>query len=116
MPRPCGGSSSTVDRRALAALCVAGYARALGRYFVSEDFLILRHLASAPLWETAWAHLTGPLLGVTFVEFYRPVSAFLLHGELLLWGTLPAPYLLTHLGGDDDGLLRQKRLRWMELL
>ncbi len=61
---------------ALAALCAAGYARALDRYFVSEDFLILRQLASASLWEAAWAHLTGPLLGVTFVGFYRPVSAF----------------------------------------
>lgn len=98
----------------LAALCLVGYARALGRYFVSEDFLILRQLAAGSFWETAWAHLTGPLLGVTFVQFYRPVSALLLHGEWLLWGAWPAPYLLTHLGVHlaNAILVHRLALRW----
>ena len=82
---------------AVAALCLLAYGRALSRGFVSEDFFVLRRFAAGSLWETAWAHLTGPLLEISFVKFYRPVSAFLAHLEYLLWGTLPAGYLVTHL-------------------
>ena len=73
----------------LAALCLAGYGRALGRYFVSEDFFVLRRLAEGDFWPTAWDQLTGPLLGISFVKFYRPVSAFLIQAEHQLWGADP---------------------------
>ncbi len=98
----------------LAALCALAYGRALGRSFVSEDFLILRQLAESPLWPTAWAHLTGPLLEVTFVGFYRPVSAFLLHLEVLLFGAAPAPYLALHLAVHvaNAALVHRLALAW----
>ncbi|MEM7586616.1 MAG: hypothetical protein AAF560_24720 [Acidobacteriota bacterium] len=81
----------------LALLCVASYAPALTRYFVSEDFFILRRMASSSLWQMTLEHLTGPLLEISFVKFYRPVAGFLLHLESLLWGAAPTGYLVTHL-------------------
>lgn len=81
----------------VAGLTLAAYAPAFGRYFVSEDFFVLRWLAERSLWESTWAHLTGPLLEITFVKFYRPVAGLLAHLEVLAWGTTPAGYLVTHL-------------------
>lgn len=80
------------------ALALAGlYAPAFGRYFVSEDFLILRRLARPDFWAVAAESFTGPWLGVTFVQFYRPLSSFLLQSEIWLFGVHPAPYLVAHL-------------------
>ncbi len=81
----------------LALLCFLSYGPALSRYFVSEDFFVLRRLAASSLWDTTWTHLTGPLLEISFVKFYRPVAGFLLHVESLLWGAAPSGYLITHL-------------------
>ena len=86
-----------VHLASLAALCLVGYGGGLTRYFVSEDFVFLRRLSSSSLWEMTLAHLTGPQLEVTFVKFYRPVAGFLLDLEVLLWGTRPTGYLVTHL-------------------
>ncbi|MEM7356803.1 MAG: hypothetical protein AAF657_38670, partial [Acidobacteriota bacterium] len=74
-----------------------GFGPGLGRYFVSEDFFVLRWLTASSLGEATWAHLTGPLLEISFVKFYRPVAAFLLHLETLFWGMQPTGYLVTHL-------------------
>ncbi len=82
---------------AVAGLCLLAYGRGLTRYFVSEDFFVLRRFAESSLWESTRAHLTGPLLEISFVKFYRPVSAFLANLEYLLWGTEPTGYLITHL-------------------
>ena len=82
---------------AAAVLCLLAYGKGLSRYFVSEDFFVLRRFAESSLWDTTWAHLTGPLLEISFVKFYRPVSGFLVHLEYLLWGTEPTGYLVTHL-------------------
>jgi hypothetical protein len=80
------------------ALVLAGlYAPAFGRYFVSEDFLILRRLARPDFWAVAAESFAGPWLGVTFVQFYRPLSSLLLQVEVALFGVQPAPYLVTHL-------------------
>ncbi len=81
----------------LALLCFLSYGPALSRYFVSEDFFVLRRLAASSLWDTTWAHLTGPLLEISFVKFYRPVASFLLHLETLVWGVNPSGYLVCHL-------------------
>lgn len=71
-------------------------AQALGRSFVSEDFLILRLL-----WERGGeivtGSFTGPWLGITLVKFYRPVATALLALEAAAFGLDPLPYALTHL-------------------
>jgi len=98
----------------LALLCLLGFGRGFGRYFVSEDFFVLRRLMTSSLWETTWLHLTGPLLEISFVKFYRPVSGFLLHLETLVWGTWPAGYLGTHLAIHvlNACLVHRLALRW----
>jgi len=63
------------------------------RYFVSEDFLILRRLMEQPLGETLFAQSTGPWLETTVVLFYRPVASLLLLLQVALFG--PNPHLLT---------------------
>lgn len=87
---------TAVAKAAAAVALVALYAPAVRRPFVSEDFLILGRLAELPFVEALHAHLTGPLLGITFVTFYRPVAGALLHLELLLWGASPTGFLVLH--------------------
>ncbi len=59
------------------------------RYFVSEDFLILRRLLEKPLGETLFAQSTGPWLETTVVLFYRPVASLLLLLQVTLLGPNP---------------------------
>lgn len=86
------------------ALCVVAlvtalsYARALDRYFVADDFPILRYLAQGDFWETFGAILSDPWLGLTYIKFYRPFSTLVLHGEFALFGVWSAGYLWIHLG------------------
>ena len=53
------------------ALAVLAYGLAWGRYFTSEDFLLVRFLGERPPWRDPglW---TERWLGVTVVGFYRP--------------------------------------------
>lgn len=83
--------------RTLACAGLALYAPALGRWWTSEDFLILRRLGDGPFLETALAQWTGPWLGVDLVSFYRPLSSFFLQVEHALFGQLTFLYLLLHL-------------------
>lgn len=93
--RPSAGHS--VRQLALVvAVSFAAYFKALPRYFVSEDFTLLGFLAERSFWENARIHLTQPLLGITFVPFYRPLSAMALDLELRLWGTWSTGFALTH--------------------
>lgn len=82
---------------AIALLCLAGFGRALSRYFVSEDFVILGQLAKGPFWSTLWQQLAGPFLSLTGGYFYRPLSMVLLLLEQRVWGVHPAGYLWLHL-------------------
>lgn len=82
---------------ALAALILAGY-RGLGATgFASEDFLILRHLHPLGFWGILSSELQGPWLGLSFVNFYRPVSTALLALELKAWGLDAAAFHWSHL-------------------
>ncbi len=82
---------------AIALLCLAGFGRAMSRYFVSEDFVILDQLASRPLWSTLWQQLAGPFLNLAGGYFYRPVAMVLLLLEQRVWGTQSEGYLWVHL-------------------
>jgi hypothetical protein len=76
---------------------IAGlYGPALGRYFTSEDFLLLRFLGERPPWHDLVGTVAGPWLGVTIVKFYRPVATTLLALEGAWFGSHPLPYNLTH--------------------
>ncbi len=70
----------------LAVLLWVGYRGLGGTGFASEDFLILRYLHPQTLGSVFLSELRGPWLGLSFVNFYRPVSTLLLAVELKLWG------------------------------
>ena len=77
------------------------YAPAIGRGFVSEDFLILRRFHEAQesglFWITAWQNFVGPWLGLSIVSFFRPLSSLFLQIEWALFGTFSAGYGVIHL-------------------
>jgi hypothetical protein len=81
----------------LTALLLALYGPALGRGFVSEDFLLLRVLAQHPPWRHPLAALTGPWLGIDVVRFYRPVSTALLALEAAAFGAHAVAFNVVHL-------------------
>lgn len=83
---------------ALVGLAMACYAPALGRGFVSVDYVFLGHLARGDLWETFWSQLSGPFLGAANAPMWRPLSTLFVQLELELFGVEPAGYLLVHLG------------------
>ncbi len=84
-----------------AAVTACLYAPAIGRGFVSEDFLILRCFYEAQeagrFWATAWQSFTGPWLGLSIVSFFRPLSSLFLQLEWTLFGTFSAGYGVVHL-------------------
>jgi hypothetical protein len=80
----------------LAAIVLAFYARALDRPFTSEDFLLIRFLGENPPWRDLPVQLTTPWLGISVVEFFRPVSTLLYGIEIALFGGNPAGYNLAH--------------------
>ena len=80
---------------ALFGVVLAGYGVALGRYFTSEDFLLVRFLGDNPPWRDPglW---TAPWLGITVVKFYRPVSTLLYGLEIAAFGASPFGYHVVH--------------------
>jgi hypothetical protein len=77
------------------ALALLPYCMALGRYFTSEDFLLVRFLGEHPPWRDPDL-FTGPWLGVTIVKFYRPVSTVLYGLEIAAFGVTPVGYNVVH--------------------
>jgi len=69
-----------------------------GRWFTSEDFLLLRVLRQQPPWQDPAALLAGPWLGIEVVRFYRPLATVLLAVEAKLFAARPWGYNLLHLG------------------
>jgi hypothetical protein len=80
----------------LAAVFVL-YARALGRGFTSEDFLLVRWLGEHPPWLDLRAQLAEPWLGMRGIEFFRPVSTLLYGAEIAAFGADPRGYVMVHL-------------------
>ena len=81
----------------LALAILVTYARALTRYFTSEDFLLLRFLREHPPWRSPSEFLSSPWLGISVVKFYRPVATLMLAIEVRLFGAHPVPYNALHL-------------------
>jgi len=79
----------------LFGVVLASYGAGLGRYFTSEDFLLVRFLGENPPWRDPdlW---TGPWLGITVVKFYRPVSTLLYGLEIAAFGASPFGYNVLH--------------------
>jgi hypothetical protein len=75
---------------------IAAYAPWLDRGFVSEDFLLLRILGERPPWDDWLGFLHAPWLGITVVDFYRPLATLFLAAERKLFGAHPLPYNLVH--------------------
>lgn len=80
----------------VAAVVLAFYGRVLGRYFTSEDFLLLRFLSENPPWRDLGALFTAPWLEISVVKFYRPVSTLLYGLEIAAFGANPAGYNVVH--------------------
>ena len=81
----------------LATLLWAAY-RGLGSLtFASEDYLIVGSLYSRSWLQVVIEELQAPWLGLSFVNFYRPVSTALLALELQLWGLDAGALHWTHL-------------------
>lgn len=95
---PPDRSPGLIGLRAAALFALPAWlcSAALGRGFVSEDFLLLRLLDERGVTLAAEA-LTGPWLGIALVEFYRPVSTLLLAVEAALFGLEPLAFALAHL-------------------
>lgn len=87
----------TLALAVLALAVLAFYARALPRYFTSEDFLLLRFLREHPPWESLREFLTSPWLGISVVKFYRPASTLVLAVEAQAFGAWPIGYNAVHL-------------------
>ena len=81
---------------ALIAVIAALYGPATGRYFTSEDFLLLRLLGERPPWRDVVGTLTAPWLGLTIVKFYRPVATTIFALEGAWFGANPLPFNLVH--------------------
>ncbi len=71
-----------------------------GRYiftgFASEDFLILSYLHQGPLISRLAEQFSSPWLGLSYVQFYRPVATLLLGMEYMAFGLKPFGYHLAH--------------------
>ena len=80
----------------LVAAVAALYGPATGRYFTSEDFLLLRVLRERPPWQDVLGTLAAPWLGVTIVKFYRPVATTIFALEGVWFGANPLPFNLVH--------------------
>ena len=80
----------------VALVVLAVYGRALGRYFTSEDFLLIRFLSESPPWSDLRALFAAPWLEISVVKFWRPVSTLLYGLEIAAFGARPFGYNLTH--------------------
>jgi len=78
------------------AVVLAFYARVLGRFFTSEDFLLVRFLGENPPWRDLVALFTAPWLEISVVKFYRPVSTLLYGIEIAAFGAQPIGYNVVH--------------------
>jgi hypothetical protein len=81
---------------AVVAVVALFYGPALGRYFTSEDFLLLRVLGERPPWQDLQGTFAGPWLGLTIVKFYRPVATLMLALEGHWFMPHPLPFNLVH--------------------
>lgn len=82
---------------ALLVAIVALYARAFGRGFASEDFLLVRFLHEHPPWNDLAGLLTRPWLGIAGIGFFRPVSTLLYGVEIAAFGPHSRGYVVAHL-------------------
>jgi hypothetical protein len=98
--RPPGNPGESRNLRpwaaSLALLVAALYGPFLGRYFTSEDFLLIRFLREHPPWRDVIAQWTRPWLEVTAVGFYRPLSSAIYSFEAALFGGRSWLYNLAH--------------------
>jgi hypothetical protein len=78
------------------SVVLAVYGRALGRFFTSEDFLLVRFLGENPPWSDLRSLFAAPWLEISVVKFWRPVSTLLYGMEIAAFGARPAGYNLTH--------------------
>ena len=80
----------------VAVVALAFYVPLLGRYFTSEDFLLVRFLGEHPPWRD-WVSLFGaPWLEISVVKFWRPVSTLLYGLEIAVFGGHPIGYNVVH--------------------
>lgn len=80
----------------VAAVALAFYAPLLGRYFTSEDFLLIRFLGENPPWRDLVSLFGAPWLEISVVRFWRPVSTLLYGLEIAAFGGHPAGYNVVH--------------------
>lgn len=80
----------------VALVVLAVYGRALGRFFTSEDFLLVRFLGENPPWRDLRSLFAAPWLEISVVKFWRPVSTLLYGVEIAVFGARPFGYNLTH--------------------
>ena len=80
----------------VAAVVLAFYGPRLGRYFTSEDFLLIRFLGESPPWRDLGALFGAPWLEISVVKFWRPVSTLLYGIEIAAFGGHPAGYNVVH--------------------
>lgn len=78
------------------SVVLAVYGRALGRFFTSEDFLLVRFLGENPPWHDLRSLFAAPWLEISVVKFWRPVSTLLYGLEIAVFGARPLGYNLTH--------------------
>jgi hypothetical protein len=80
----------------LVAAVLAFYGPLLGRYFTSEDFLLVRFLRENPPWRDLGALFGAPWLEISVVKFWRPISTLLYGIEIAAFGGHPAGYNVVH--------------------
>lgn len=80
----------------VALVVLAVYGRALGRFFTSEDFLLVRFLGEHPPWRDLRSLFAAPWLEISVVKFWRPVSTLLYGAEIAAFGARPVGYNLAH--------------------
>jgi len=78
------------------AAVLAFYGRVLDRGFTSEDFLLIRFLGENPPWRDLASLFAAPWMGITVVQFWRPVSTLLYGLEIAAFGAHPAGYIWIH--------------------
>lgn len=80
----------------VAAAVLAFYGPRCGRYFTSEDFLLVRFLGENPPWRDLGSLFGEPWLEISIVKFWRPVSTLLYGIEIAAFGGNPAGYNVVH--------------------
>ena len=80
----------------VALVVLAFYGPRLGRYFTSEDFLLIRFLGENPPWRDLGSLFGAPWLEISVVKFWRPVSTLLYGIEIAAFGGHPVGYNVVH--------------------